>query len=64
MTRQTVVKQLRKKYGTVRKAAESRGVDIYKLRNVLRRMDYNKGINAVSNPKEDDIDWLKSEFGL
>lgn len=64
MTRQTIVKQLRKKYGTVRKAAESKGIDVYRLRNVLRRMDYNKGINAVSSPIEEDIEWLKSEFGV
>lgn len=32
---------------------------------IMRLMPkYNKGINAVSSPIEEDIEWLKSEFGV
>ena len=64
MKSKEIVKAIRKKYGTIRRAAEVKNIPEAEIRKKIARLSVNKGINKVKNPIEIDVQWLKNEFDL
>jgi len=62
MNAKEIKKAIRKKYGTIRNAAESKGIQVEELRKKLVRIKNNRGINKVKNPVELDRIWIMNEF--
>jgi len=62
MNAKEIKKAIRKKYGTIRNAAEVKGVPVEELRKKLVRIKNNRGINKVKNPVELDRVWIMNEF--
>jgi len=62
MNAKEIKKAIRKKYGTIRNAAETKGIPVEELRKKLVRVKNNKGINKVKNPVELDRIWIMNEF--
>ncbi len=62
MNAKEIKKALRKKYGTIRNAAEKKGIPVEELRKKLVRIKNNRGINKVKNPVELDRVWIMNEF--
>lgn len=60
MTRQQLVNRIKKKYGTVRHACEVKNQKEPKVRNILRKIDYNKKKHLL----QPDIQWLINEFEI
>jgi len=57
-----IKKAMREQEGTIRKAAEVKGVPLDELVKKLVRIKNNKGINKVKNPVELDRIWIMKEF--